>query len=132
MSEIIRGDRMPRRCKYRRICTKPDCGSFGPKDSSASKHGPITMTLDEFESIRLIDFESMTQEECAAQMGVSRTTIQSIYHNARRKIAGCLVQGRDLYISGGDYIMCDGHTKSCRHSSHCTLHNQNHYTGGHE
>ena len=45
------------------------------------------MTVDEYESIRLIDLEGLTQEEAALQMEVGRSTVQSIYNSARRKLA---------------------------------------------
>ena len=64
------------------------------------------MSVDEFESIRLIDLEGLTQEECAARMQVARATVQAIYAAARRKIATCLVFERELRIEGGDYVLC--------------------------
>jgi predicted DNA-binding protein (UPF0251 family) len=52
------------------------------------------MTIDEYETIRLIDLEKLTQEECATQMNISRTTVQGIYDVARKKIAESLVNGK--------------------------------------
>lgn len=115
---------MPRPCKRRRICAMPSCQRFGPKDSCCDADRPtITMTLDEFESIRLIDLEGLTQEQCAERMNVARTTAQAIYNSARIKLAECLVQEKELRIAGGDYILCDGNDTgcSCNHSckGHC-------------
>ena len=61
------------------------------------------MSIDEYESIRLIDYEGLTQEECAKSMDVARTTVTSIYDSARKKLAQLLVEGKTLCISGGAY-----------------------------
>lgn len=75
----------------------------------------LIMTVDEYESIRLIDLEGFSQEECANKLGVARTTAQLIYNNAREKIAKALVRGKGLQIEGGNYVLCDGslHCKKC-------------------
>jgi uncharacterized protein len=99
---------MPRPCKRRRICGLPSCRHFGPKDIRTADEQPIIMTLDEFETIRLIDLEGLKQEECAGQMKIARTTAQAIYNSARSKIAECLINGKELTIAGGNYELCDG------------------------
>ncbi len=71
------------------------------------------MAVDEYETIRLIDLEGFTQEECAQQMGVARTTVQGIYAQARKKIAESLVQGNVLKIEGGEYQLCNGPGRFC-------------------
>lgn len=71
------------------------------------------MTVDEYETIRLIDLEGFTQEECAQQMNVARTTVQGIYARARKKIAHMLVNGSPLLIEGGEYKLCDGLGNGC-------------------
>lgn len=71
------------------------------------------MTFDEHEVVRLIDFEDMTQEECAKQMEVARTTIQAIYTSARKKLSQCIVEGRPLFIDGGDVEFCDKFNNAC-------------------
>lgn len=91
----------------------PDSSRFGPLDSSLDESDVIRMSVDEYETIRLIDAEGYTQEECAGQMDVSRSTIQSIYDSARKKLAASLVNGNVLWIEGGEYRLCDGTSRGC-------------------
>ena len=69
------------------------------------------MALEEYETIRLIDYEGLTQEECSERMNVARTTVQRIYSDARKKLAQLLVEGRPLRIEGGDYKLYDENEK---------------------
>ena len=104
---------MPRPNKRRRICAEPACRRFGPIGYQQGENASVTMTVDEFETIRLIDLEGMTQEQCAAQMDVARTTVQAIYSSARLKLARCLVNRLELRVDGGDYVLCDGSSSGC-------------------
>ena len=109
---------LPRPCKHRRICGIPNLSKFVPDGiEDFSSVLSVVMTLDEFETIRLIDHEKMTQEQCAVQMNVARTTIQSIYNSARFKLSQCLIEERPLLIEGGNYIVCseNGHNCTCPH-----------------
>ncbi len=93
---------MPRPRKWRNVCCIPEKTVFGPLGSEKESAELVVMTIDEYETIRLIDFEGMTQEECSESMGVARTTIQRIYNLARKKLAGILVDGNIVRIEGGD------------------------------
>lgn len=64
------------------------------------------MTVEEYEVIRIMDYEGHNQEECAQAMGVARSTVQRIYDDARKKIADSLMNGKSLKIEGGDYKLC--------------------------
>ena len=68
----------------------------------------ITTMSTAFETIRLMEREGMSQQECSKRMGVARTTVQKIYEAARRKVADALVEGRPLKIQGGDFQLCEG------------------------
>lgn len=107
---------MPRPYKYRRVCKAPKWRSFYSEDLTDKKL-EHELTLEEFEAVRLIDYEGMTQEECAAQMLVARTTVQRIYNSARKKMAAFLVVGGSLRISGGNYEICGN--KQCRGKKKC-------------
>ncbi len=104
---------MPRPRKWRKVCCLPDTNLFGPLNSSSDMADAVTMTVDEYETIRLIDLNRFTQEECANQMSVSRTTVQGIYNDARIKLADSLVNGKILVIDGGEYQLCESRGNGC-------------------
>ena len=93
---------MPRSTKCRKICSFPDYYSFVPEEADAEGIETIMLSLDEYETIRLLDHEGLNQEECAARMGVARTTVTAMYDCARKKLAGAVVEGKRLRIAGGN------------------------------
>ena len=101
---------MPRKQRCRWIEGYPDHWRFSPEEVSSGE--PVVMTLDEFETIRLLDREGLTQEQCAERMGVARTTVTAIYESARRKTAEALVDGKRLLIRGGNYQLNDQGTEN--------------------
>ncbi len=113
---------MPRPPRCRRICSEPPIDCFCPRGSKGGE--PIRLTLDEYEVIRLVDLEKQTHEQCAAQMDISRSTVQEIYESARTKLAACLVYGKSLRITGGNYRICAGQEQS-RCGRCCRMQNSN-------
>lgn len=105
---------MSRPRKWRRVCCLPECKLFGPLNAAIDQESMVLMLVDEYETIRLIDLQGFTQEECAEQMRIARTTVQRIYNDARKKLAESLVNGKVLRIEGGDYELCEGLEKTCR------------------
>lgn len=102
---------MARPQRLRRVCEEPAYDSFSPGGICVGE--PVVLTVDEYEAIRLVDYEKKTHGQCAALMDVSRTTVTEIYESARGKIAECLVNGRKLWISGGHYRLCGGLSGCC-------------------
>ena len=98
---------MPRPRKCKRVCCLPENNLFGPINVMDVDGELIVMTVDEYETIRLIDLGGLNQEECADRMNAARTTIQRIYYDARKKLAKSLVHGNRIRIEGGEYKLCD-------------------------
>ncbi|SRR5699024_974850 len=111
---------MPRPKKCRRVCGLPACREFAPRGMGCTDEA-VTLGLDEYEAIRLIDLEGMQQEQAAAQMGVARTTVQAMYNAARRKLADCIVNSKALRIEGGDVQVCERHA-ACPRRGCCGRH----------
>ncbi len=80
---------------------------------SGEEQQPVILTIDEYECIRLMDKEGLSQEQASRRMQVARTTAQKIYDTARKKLADALVEGRPLHIQGGVYRICDGGEGAC-------------------
>lgn len=110
---------MARPEREKRICRKPLYRRFAPVGEKAPGN-PITLSIEEYETIRWIDLEGASREECAYRMDIARTTAQAIYNSARAKIAESIVGGRELQIGGGRFRVCDGSAgcTSCCKANH--------------
>lgn len=104
---------MPRPRKCRKVCCLPKYDEFRPARATGGDGEPVVLTVDEYETVRLIDNEGFSQEECGKYMRIARATVQQIYAEARKKLAAALVNGRPLIIKGGDYRLCDGNEACC-------------------
>jgi len=62
----------------------------------------VVLTIDEYEALRLGDFEGLNHEKAAEKMGISRQTFGRIIESAHHKVADALVNARALRIRGGD------------------------------
>ena len=108
---------MSRPEKCRRICSKPKIRHFAPTQQPPD--GEVVLGFDEYEGVRLIDYEQYDQTACAEKMGVGRTTVTRIYSAARKKIADAMVNGKALRIDGGDVIVCARMRPECRDVANC-------------
>ena len=96
------------RCRRGR-CRRKRWISYIPEDHpfiSPSKElipNSVFLTFEEIEIIRLIDIENMTQQEAAAQLGISRKTLWNDLQRVRRKVAHAIIHGHPLCAVHGDY-----------------------------
>lgn len=68
----------------------------------------ISVTLEELETVRLVDLLELDQEAAAFYMGISRKALWNDLMNARKKIAAALVYGMGLKIEGGSFSLRGG------------------------
>jgi predicted DNA-binding protein (UPF0251 family) len=97
------------------------------------KESPVVINYEEYEAIRLCDFELMGQVEASKLMEISRPTFTRIYESARRKVAQAFVAGKTIVFEGGkvyfdsDWYSCNtcgcwfNHTAKENDIKNCTL-----------
>jgi len=92
---------MARPKQRRKIISPPKFKGYKPFGFYGENLDPVIMALEELESIRLMDYEHLTQEEASKIMEVSRPTLTRIYDSARQKLATAFTEARTLIIEGG-------------------------------
>ncbi|MEE4241704.1 MAG: DUF134 domain-containing protein [Desulfopila sp.] len=92
---------MPRPKLRRNIASPPSVEGFRPNISGKAEE--IILSVEEFEAIRLSDFEGLDQAQAASHMGVSRQTFGRVLKAARYVLARALVKGLQLQVTGGCY-----------------------------
>ncbi|MBC8343582.1 MAG: DUF134 domain-containing protein [Bacteroidetes bacterium] len=94
---------MPRPKRNRFIARPPAMEGFKPFGIPIRDLEPVILLYEEYETIRLSDYEGMEQEQAAKKMKISRPTFTRIYRQARSTIAQAFVEGKAIFIEGGNY-----------------------------
>ncbi len=98
----MRERRRGRRKFARWVSYIPPVSSYSPVGAPYKK--TVIVTYSELEAMRLVDVLGMTQEEAAAEMGISRKTLWFELKNARRKVAEAILNGWHIEIRGENYF----------------------------
>lgn len=103
---------MSRTKKNRLIQMAPHFNGFDAKGTPGGDGENLIINFEEYEALKLCDFELLTQEEAARLMNISRPTFTRIYESVRRKIAKAFVEGFHIRFEGGNasvvnWYQCD-------------------------
>ena len=98
---------MPNRRRHRRIKMPPVMEGYKPFGVPMRELESVYLLFEEYEALRLADYENLTQEEAAKRMNISRPTFTRLYDKARKNIAKAFVEGKAIIIQGGTFITDD-------------------------
>lgn len=98
---------MPNRKRHRKIAMPPTMEGYKPFGIPMRELESVVLFFEEFEAIRLADYENLTQEEASEKMNISRPTFTRLYDKARKTIAKAFVEGKAILIQGGNYVIDD-------------------------
>lgn len=93
---------MARPVKTRIIRKRPPIRQFSPR-GRRGRPGYMELKMEEFETLRLSDHLGLDQLEAAKFMGISQQTYSRVLKEARKCVAGALINGNIIRIKGGEY-----------------------------
>jgi predicted DNA-binding protein (UPF0251 family) len=93
---------MSRTRKNRLIQMAPHFCGFRPNGIHSQRGADVSITFEEYEALKLCDYELLTQAEAAEMMKVSRPTFTRIYESVRRKVATAFAEGSNIHFEGGN------------------------------
>lgn len=93
----------PRITRPRKVLNPPVIVGFKPYGPEAGKHEsePVFLLYEEYEALRLCDYDNYNHFQASELMGVSRSTFSRIYSSSRQKIAKSFVEGKQIIVEGG-------------------------------
>lgn len=71
---------------------------YKPRGITMKEITTNNIEADEFEAIRICDYEGLSQIEASALMGVSRGTIQRLLNSGRKKIVDSFLNEKAIVI----------------------------------
>ena len=97
----------------RKILSPPIIKGFKPYGLDADvrpSEGSVNLLFEEYEALRLCDYDGLNHHQASLMMDVSRPTLTRIYAAALQKVATAFVEGRQIAIEGGKvYFDSDWH-----------------------
>jgi uncharacterized protein len=113
----------PRQKRLRRVITPPVIKGYKPygPDVSQKKQEPVVLLFEEYEALRLCDYDMLNHAQASEAMQVSRPTFTRVYAAARQKVARAFVEGCPISIEGGKVYF----DSEWFHCSHCDCHFNN-------
>ena len=96
---------MPRRRRLRKVVAPPKFKGYKPYGTNHNRTDYIELLYEEYEALKLADYDLMNHEEASKLMGISRPTFARIYESARRKIANALVESKEIKTVFGNAVM---------------------------
>jgi len=90
---------MGRRTQIRFVKNPPNNFYFNAQTEDSAV---VTLTLAEFEAMRLKHFINLSQQKAASTMSVSQPTFSRILENAHKKMTEALIRGKELRVAGGN------------------------------
>lgn len=96
---------MPRRRRLRKIVAPPGFTGYKPYGTNETHNEVVELLYEEYEALKLADYDLMNHQEAAILMGISRPTFARIYESARRKIAKALVETREIKTVYGNALL---------------------------
>lgn len=108
----------PRFKRLRKVLNPPPVKGFkpyGPDIEKKDYSNPVVLLIEEYEALRLCDYDMCNHNKASVIMNVSRPTFTRVYASARKKIAKAFVEGKQIAIEGGKiYFDSDWyHCKKC-------------------
>lgn len=94
---------MSRPRKSRKLITPPVMKGFKPFGLPFFEVDTLKLNYEEFESIKMVDYDKLSQKQAAEQMNISRPTFTRIYNKALKTIARAFVEAKAIEIEGGDF-----------------------------
>lgn len=74
----------------------PGFKGYKPYGNMTRQKQFVELLYEEYEAIKLADYDLLNHLEASKLMGVSRPTFARIYESARRKLAHALVETREI------------------------------------
>ena len=96
---------MPRRKRLRKVVSPPGFKGYKPYGNRHGNKQHVDLLYEEYEAIKLADYDLMNHQEASQLMGVSRATFARVYESARRKIARALVEAREIRSVFGNALL---------------------------
>lgn len=99
---------MPRPRIRRRIKFMPGVTYFKPAGVPMANLSEIILSIEEYEAVRLVDLENVSQSKAGKQMKISQPTLSRLLQSARKKLSDAIINGKAIKIQGGNYKMVQG------------------------